>query len=432
MRPAARLSAAIEILEDVLDRHRPATATLADWGKAHRFAGSGDRAAIGNLVYDALRLRLSLAARMGADTPRAIALAAAMPAWGLTVPEAGALCDGSEHAPGALTADEAAGLARDLPPATPPHVAADVPEWLWLSFVQAFGERAVAEGRAFAGRAPADLRVNTLKATREKVMKALAAHGPAATPLSPQGIRIAPPQGAGRTPNIQAEPEFQKGWFEMQDEASQVAALIAAAAAGPASQVLDLCAGGGGKTLAIAAELANRGQIFATDIDKARLAPIHDRLKRAGVRNVQVRPARPGSLDDLQGRMDCVVVDAPCTGTGVWRRRPEAKWRLSPDALARRIEEQGQILEGSVKFLKPGGRLVYITCSVLPEENEGQIDRLAGGSAGLMPVPIASLCEKAIGRVPEGAIHSDGRYLRLSPARHGTDGFFVAVLQAPR
>ena len=222
-----------------------------------------------------------------------------------------------------------------------------------------------------AGAAPAARHAaQPLKADRPKVLKALARFGATETPFSPDGVRIAATEGEGRHPNVQNEPAFQKGWFEVQDEGSQIAALMVGAR--PGEQVLDLCAGAGGKTLALASAMANKGQVFATDSDRARLAPIFERLKRAGARNVQVREAG-APLDDLAGRMDAVLIDAPCTGTGVWRRRPDAKWKLTDQALALRLGEQAALLADAARYVKPGGRLVYVTCSLLPDENADQV-----------------------------------------------------------
>src|SRR6185312_3100974 len=180
-----------------------------------------------------------------------------------------------------------------------------------------------------------------------------------------EGIRMPPIEGAGRHPNVQAGPGFQKGWFEIQDEGSQIVADLAVAGGG--AQVLDFCAGAGGKALALSAAMKNHGQIFAHDADKSRLAPIFGRLKRAGSRNVQV--IQPAALSGLEGLMDLVLVDAPCTGSGTWRRRPDSKWRLSDRQLDQRKTEQAAILEDARRFVKPGGRLAYVTCSVFSEEN---------------------------------------------------------------
>jgi 16S rRNA (cytosine967-C5)-methyltransferase len=426
MKPGARIAAAIEVLEQVLDRYQPISIALTDWGKAHRFAGSGDRNAIGGLVYDALRRRASLAWAQGADTPRALAIGAASSALDMTPEAVIAACDGADHAPPALSDIERAGLTRDLAEA-PEAVRADIPEWLWPSFSGQFGADAVSEGQAMARRAPADLRINTLKSTPEKVVKALASFAPEPCTLSPIGIRVAAPVGAQRTPNLQAEAAFQAGWFEIQDEGSQVAALLSGA--GPRKQVLDLCAGAGGKTLALAALMQNTGQLYAYDADRNQLKPIFDRVKRAGVRNVQVlRAGDEAALEALGPRFDVVMADSPCTGTGTWRRRPDAKWKLKPEALAARIAEQRTVLKRAASLVKPGGRLVYVTCSILPEENAGQIALFLNEHADFRILPTAEVWSAALpGSVPASA---DGRSdsLLLTPGRHGTDGFFIAVL----
>lgn len=421
------MKAAAEVLDEIFVRHRPAAEALADWGKAHRFAGSGDRAAIGNLVYDVLRRRLSLAARMGDDSTRALVLAAAADALGLTGDEVIAAADASEHALARLNEAERSGLTRDVPSDAPWHIQADIPEWLAPSFERVFGDRAIEEGRALARRAPIDLRVNTLKADRERVLKVLARYGAEPTPMSPVGVRIPPPSGAGRTPNIEAEPGHGKGWYEVQDEASQLAALLAGPA--PRLQVLDLCAGAGGKTLALAAAMQNTGQVYAYDADRMQLRPIFERLKRAGVRNVQVLPAGDAAAVTALGpRFDIVLVDAPCTGTGVWRRRPDSKWRVKPQNLADRQKEQREVLEFGARLVKPGGRLVYATCSVLPEENRDQVADFLGRHPEFSILPYAQVWVESIGGEPPKSADGGHDALLLTPARHGTDGFFIAIL----
>ncbi|MBS0237959.1 MAG: RsmB/NOP family class I SAM-dependent RNA methyltransferase [Proteobacteria bacterium] len=425
MKPGARIAAAIEVLESILNRYQPVSIALTDWGKAHRFAGSGDRNAIGGTVYDALRRRASIAWALGADTPRALAIGAAPSALGLTPEAVIAACDGADHSPEPLTDAEKAGLTRPLD-AAPDYVQADIPEWLWPTFSAQFGDRAVAEGQAMARRAPADLRVNTLKATREKVLKALASFGAEPCAISPIGVRVPPPVGAQRTPNLQAEAAFQAGWFEIQDEGSQIAALLSGA--GPRKQVLDLCAGAGGKTMALAALMQNTGQLYAYDADRNQLKPIFERVKRAGVRNLQVlRAGDETAVDALGPRFDVVLADAPCTGTGTWRRRPDAKWKLKPEALNARTAEQRAVLKRAAALVKPGGRLVYVTCSLLPEENTEQIARFLAENADFLPIPVAEIWDTGSGELPAS---SDGRTdsLLLTPERHGTDGFFIAAL----
>lgn len=427
MRPGARIAAAIEVLEAILNRYQPVAMALTDWGKAHRFAGSGDRNAIGGLVYDALRRRASLAWALGEDTPRTLAIGAASSALGLSADAVIAACDGADHSPPPLSDAERAGLTRDIAEA-PDAARADIPEWLWPSFSAQFGSAAVGEGEAMARRAPADLRVNTLKSTQEKVLKALLPFGAGPCPVSPVGVRVPAPAGAQRTPNLQAEAAFQAGWFEIQDEGSQIAALLSGA--GPRKQVLDLCAGAGGKTLALAALMQNTGQLYAYDADRHQLKPIFDRIKRAGVRNVQVlRAGDETALTALGPRFDVVLADAPCTGTGTWRRRPDAKWRLKPEALAARQAEQRSVLDRAASLVKPGGQIVYVTCSILPEENVLQVAAFLEKHGDFRVVPTGDAWAAA-GQTAEVPASADGSpdALLLTPGRHGTDGFFIAVL----
>jgi 16S rRNA (cytosine967-C5)-methyltransferase len=430
MTPGARLASAIEILEKIERDRRPAADVLKDWGLAHRFAGSADRAAIAGLVYDALRRRASAAYVMEEDSPRAVLLGMLKLERGLDPDRIAALCDGSRYAPQPLAAEERAKLsAASLDGAAPP-VVGDYPEWLDPYFAKTFGEDRGAELAALASRAPLDLRVNSLKADREKIAAALEALAPASTRWSPVGLRIRL-AAESRSPAIHAEPAFRKGQIEIQDEGSQLAALLSAAK--PGEQVVDLCAGAGGKTLALAAMMENHGQIFATDADKRRLAPIHARLERAGVRNVQVRTPRPGTdaLADLEGRTDLVLIDAPCTGTGVWRRNPDAKWRIRPGAVAERIKEQIAVLDRAEKLVKPGGRILYATCSVLEDENGTQVRAFLARHEGFAAVPpaevMATLGERAF-LFRRAALLSDEGLL-MTPRRTDTDGFFVAMLR---
>jgi len=430
MIPAARVSAAIEVLTDIASRRRPAADALKDWGLAHRFAGSGDRAAIAGLVYDTLRRRASAAFVMEADTPRAAVLGMLRLERGLDLEAISRLFDGSRFAPGPLTNDEQTRLAHADLAGAPPHVAGDYPEWLDAHLAKSFGDERSAEGAALATRATLDLRVNLLKAEPGQVHTALAHLGAKPTRWSPFGLRINLGPDA-KSPAIHAEPAFIDGWVEIQDEGSQVAGILADAH--PEEQIIDLCAGGGGKTLALAAAMRNRGQLYATDLDKRRLAPIHARLERAGVRNVQVRTPR-GSADvlaDLAGTADLVVIDAPCTGTGAWRRNPDAKWRLRPGALELRGKEQVAVLDRALGLLKPAGRIAYITCSILQEENDEQIRAFLNRHHGFAVVPpddvIVALGEKASLFRSAAQISEHG--VLMTPRRTGTDGFFVAVMR---
>jgi 16S rRNA (cytosine967-C5)-methyltransferase len=310
----------------------------------------------------------------------------------------------------------------------PPWVQGDYPEWLHESFSQAFGAEAAAEGEALAQRAPIDLRVNTLKAAREKVLKALARYDGAETPYSPFGVRLPPREGGARSPNIEADPAHGRGWFEVQDEGSQIATLIAGAA--PRMQIADLCAGAGGKTLAMAAQMQNTGQIYAYDADAIRFRPIFERLKRAGARNVQtLPPGQDAALDALEGRMDLVLIDAPCSGTGAWRRRPDAKWRLTPAQLAARLATQRGLLLRAAPLVRPGGTLAYVTCSLLPEENSRQIEAFLESHPEFEALDLTACAATALSRPLRNRVAPESPGLILTPARHGTDGFYIALLE---
>lgn len=431
MTPAARISAAIGLLEALQTQKRPLATLLKEWGVANRYAGSGDRNAVGNLVHDSLRVKASAAWRAGDHSeepaPRAVVLGMLKGLRGMALADIEKLFSGERFAPHPLNDGERVALSADTIKEAPPAVRGDYPAWLDEAFAVAFGENRAAELAAMAARAPLDMRVNPLKIIRLKALEAIGHLEPEETPLSPLGLRIRA-NAEGRVPHVQSEPAFLKGAIEVQDEGSQLVSQLAGVQ--PGMQVLDLCAGGGGKTLAMAGAMNNKGQIFATDADQRRLAPIHDRLTRAGVRNVQVRTPRNGKidLDDLAGKLDLVLIDAPCTGTGTWRRHPDAKWRMRPNALDLRTGEQREVLEHGAAYVKPGGRLVYITCSLLDAENGAQIaDFLARHRDFTLvdPATNAEACD-----LPALARHTDCRKLGLllTPHRTNTDGFFISVL----
>jgi 16S rRNA (cytosine967-C5)-methyltransferase len=429
MTPSARVAAAIEVIADIETRRRPAADALKDWGLAHRFAGSGDRAAIAGLAYDALRRRASAAHAMGEASPRSIVLGMLRLERKLPPEAIAALADGARFAPAPLTEGERARLAATDLGTAPSWVIGDYPQWLDPHLGRLFGAERAEEGAALARRAPLDLRVNPLKDEREQAGAALAHLGAAPTRWSPFGLRIALGADA-KSPAIHAEPPFLKGMVEVQDEGSQLAALLTGARSG--EQVVDLCAGAGGKTLALAAMMDNRGQIYATDPDKRRLAPIHARLERAGVHNVQVRTPRAQEdlLGDVDGRADLVLIDAPCTGIGTWRRNPDAKWRVRPGALEVRLNEQAAVLDRAARLLKPGGRIAYITCSLLAEENGDQVRAFLARQPGFALVPPFELAN-ALGERAEEFRHAvlvSEEGLLMTPRRTDTDGFFVSVM----
>ena len=393
MTPSARLQAAIELLDEVIAAARSGGAAadtlIARYFKTRRYAGSKDRRAVRELVYRAIRRSGEVPA-----SGRAAMLGVAQ-----DEPELLALFDGSPHAPAAVNDGDAA-AARSA-----------VPRWIAGRFDPLIDAK---EREALLGRAPLDLRVNRLRGTLDEALAQLPEA--TATPLSPIGLRL--PEGT----QVAETAAYNAGLVEVQDEGSQLLAL--ACAAQPGMLVIDLCAGAGGKTLTLAAEMANEGRILATDADRGRLQRMPDRLARAGVTIVEPRLLNPGreleQLEDVRGQADLVLVDAPCSGTGTWRRNPEARWRLTPDRLAKLVELQARLLDIAADLVKPGGSLVFAVCSLLAEEGRAQAASFAARRSGwvVQKLPIKS------GR-PAG----DG--LILSPGHDGTDGFFVARWKAP-
>jgi 16S rRNA (cytosine967-C5)-methyltransferase len=425
MTPGARLSAAIEILELGETASGPGEAMLSGYFRRRRYAGAKDRRAVGDIVYGIWRRRARLdwwIARGGISvpSPRLRVLANAVLSGG-TAAEVAALCAGSRHAPARPAATETAMLAAlegQTPdhPDMPPAVAGEVPEWLSESLRRAFGDAFAAETAALNRPAALDLRVNTLKADCARALKLLAGDGIAAeaTPFSPVGLRV------GARTDLAGTTAFKGGFVEVQDEGSQLAALLCDAR--PGMIVIDYCAGAGGKTLALAASMRDEGRLVAHDADAARLERLAPRLRRAGPRIVEMTSSR----EALPAGADRVLVDAPCSGTGRWRREPDARWRLTPEALAGYRDAQRQILDGAAARAAPGGRLIYVTCSVLREENDDRIAAFLAAHPDFAPVSVAEVWRRVLGtEPPDGNADS----LQLTPARHGTDGFFVAILE---
>jgi 16S rRNA (cytosine967-C5)-methyltransferase len=429
--PGAQVAAAIDILGAIDTGARPADDVAADYFRRRRYIGAKDRIHIAGHVYIVLRHRAALdwwiQKRPVEIASRSRVLAALVLIEGWRPEAIAACCDGDRFRPASLTETEER-LVRGLAthtlrhPEMPRAVANDLPDWLEPYLERVFGEGLEREMAALNAAASIDLRVNLLKAERETARRALAAEGVAAepTPWSPVGLRL-----AARVP-LGSLAAFKEGLVEVQDEGSQVTALLADAR--PGMRVVDFCAGAGGKTLALAAGMANRGKLVACDVSAHRLERAVRRLRRAGVGNAERRvltSERDKWVKRHAGGFDRVLVDAPCLGIGTWRRNPGDKWRVTPEDLADLIVRQQEILRGAARLVRPGGRLVYATCSVLREEDEAQAEAFLAAEPEFSVMPTAHVWHEAIGGVAPG----DERYLRLTPARHGTDGFFIAIFE---
>ena len=431
MTPGARAEAAIGLLAAIGEGRGPADDLVADYFRRHRFAGAKDRAAISELIYGVLRFRASLdwrLARAGIEaSARTRVLAAELLLEERSAAQIARDWDGDRFRPKPLDVAErrfaAAAEGEKLADrAMPPDVRGNYPAWLEPALAESLGRDIAREMAALLEPAPLDLRVNLLKTDREAARAALAREGvdAARTKLSPLGLRV-----FERVPLGQIEP-FRAGDVEVQDEGSQLAALLADAR--PGMRVVDFCAGAGGKTLALAASMGNRGHLVACDISARRLERATERVRRAGAGIVQRKPlasAHDPWVKRHAASFDRVLVDAPCTGTGTWRRNPDAKWRLSPGDITELTALQTEILASARRLVRPGGRLVYVTCSLLKDEDEDQVVRFLADNEDFTLLPIARVWRETIGT----DCPSRADMLRLSPARHGTDGFFVAVME---
>lgn len=429
MTPAARVQAAIELLE-AMTAAQPADQIAGRYFRERRYIGSKDRRAISDIFFGVLRHRARLTwwlQRVGSESETARSRVLAWTALGPEGEKASGLFDGGRYGPAPLSDGERATLSALCGqsihhPEQAPWVAGEVPVWLYPALHEDLGPDLDAELAALTREAPVDLRVNGLRCDRERARQALAEEGltAAPTPYSPLGLRL---QGRSVLPATRA---FRDGWVEVQDEASQIAALLTDAR--PDMAVADFCAGAGGKTLALAASMANRGRLVALDRDARRLDRARPRLARSGVTCVESHglagPDDPW-LEEAAGRFDRVLVDAPCSGSGAWRRQPDARWRLASGDLEDLVDLQSRLLVQAAGLVKPGGRLVYATCSLLACENRDRVSRFLEATPDFAQVPV----EKTWVAPLDGPCPSDRPDLQLMPARHGTDGFYVAILE---
>jgi 16S rRNA (cytosine967-C5)-methyltransferase len=416
MTPAARLQASIEILDALAKTAQPADRFLRDYFRARRYAGSKDRAAVGERVFSVFRHRASLAWRMDSETPRALVIASLL-AEGLDADVIADLFNGEGHAPKPFTQEERTAIAH-MPGEPPLAVRGEFPAFLAPELTRAFGATLLDEMIAMQARAAVDLRANTLKASAGAVLAALRADGFDAHParFAPDGIRI--PSGEGLSA-LSRHPLYESGAFEFQDEAAQIASLLCGAT--PGERILDLAAGAGGKALALAAQMRNKGEIVAADVRRAALDELERRAVRAGTTIIRVAEPR-----DDEEQFDAVILDAPCGGSGVWRRQPELKWRLTPERLKELVALQDKLLDAAAAHVRPGGRLLYATCSILPMENADRVEAFLARRGDYRLEPVQARWQAHFPRAP--ALPGGGEVFMASPLTTGTDGFFTAIL----
>ncbi len=437
--PGARVAATIELLDEIVSRpERPADLVANAYFRARRYIGGGDRRAVSERVWSLLRRHGQLAwwlertrhpAHTSGSMARGIVAADLILVDGHTLAQVAAMFDGGRYRPAPLDEAELRALRQmeghSLPhPQQPDWVRLNVQEWVAPHLVEAYGEAWGREIAALEVPPPVDLRVNRIKATVEQAQAALAREGIETEPtrFSPWGLRLK------RRLSVVSGEAFQNGLVEIQDEGSQlVAALVDAR---PGMQVADYCAGAGGKTLAMAAGMNNKGRVVAMDVYESRLDRSAQRLRRAGLHNVERRALDGDNRKWLKRHaraFDRVLVDAPCTGTGTWRRNPDGRWTLKPQDLAELVPKQAEILDAAARLVKPDGGLIYATCSVLPAENEHQIASFLERHPDFEVVPAVDLWRDVLPTEPPAELAASP-YLRLSPLRHGTDGFFAATL----
>lgn len=436
MTPAARISAAIELVDSILQSWRVETRVPADklvdqYFKARRYIGSHDRGAIAELVYWVLRHKGSLEwwcdRSYTAKLARTLMIGALIFRGEAAVAQLATLFDGSKYAPAPLTDGEwqfahHIGKQAMAHPDMPRAARLNYPQWMEPLLEATLGRALESEMKAMQAQAPVDLRANTLIAPREQLIEKLIAEGFDAepTPVSPVGIRLKKREA------IFASPLFKQGWFEMQDEGSQIVSKLVDAA--PGMRVIDFCAGAGGKTLGIAADMQNKGRILAFDTSAKRLAQLPLRLRRAQVFNTEwhvIASEQDTYLKRHKLSADRVLVDVPCSGSGTWRRNPDLKWRFGKKDLDEVRDVQQRIFASAARLVKPGGRLIYATCSLLKQENHDQVEEFLKTHSNFRVV----CAQKIWNKTPTSGASEGVSYLSLTPQQDGVDGFFAAALE---
>lgn len=427
MKLSAQLLAAEEILELWFKGPQNISLILKDWGKSHRFAGSKDRAAIADFVYDSLRCLSSAQWQMDADNARATLLGMLSLTHKLSIEDINSLYSGELYSPKPLSSKEVQSYIRSFPDNAPAFILGNYPEFLHGFLDESFESDLVLEMQALSLRAPLDIRVNTLKSNRAHVQEELSIFNPEEGEYSPWSLRFR--HGDKSRNRLLQHEAYEKGFFEVQDEGSQLIALLCKSFLGDV--VVDYCAGAGGKTLALSVLMNNKGTLIASDISSSRLTPLEERKKRAGASNIKI--LYPEQYKDLvmdyKKKADFVLLDAPCSGTGTWRRDPESKWRFQLSVLDQRIREQREVLQNALSLVRSGGHIGYATCSILEKENDEVIRSFLQDNNEITFISPKRVAEE-IFREAQGVPYYITKFgIMLTPFKTGTDGFYLSVLR---
>jgi 16S rRNA (cytosine967-C5)-methyltransferase len=424
---ASQIQSSIEILEQILNRHRTVPSVMKEWGVNNRYAGVKDRATITNILNASLRKKISSSYIMSDDSPRAILIGTLINEFQFDINTLYDLFNNEKHAPMSLSDEEVLKVkeANEKLKNSEKWIKNDLPEWAASEYEKTFDINQDEQLQHLSNMPDLDIRVNSIKTNISKVEGELQKFLAIKTHHSPYGLRFKATGLSHKYPNLEKTLAYSKGHIEIQNEGSQIASILSGVI--PGQQVLDYCAGHGGKAVVLSMLMNNTGQIFLHDIDESRLSNVPSRMRRLGIKNYQIKV----NLENVQNSnlFDVVFVDAPCTGSGTWRRKPDLKWRSSKEKLNGNIKAQHDIIREASKFVKVGGKLIYVTCSLFDSENDGQISDFLSSNSAFRLINYQTQWKYDENNIPKNAKSHNEDTLLLSPMTHNTDGFFVAILE---
>ena len=427
MKLASQIQSSIEILEQILNRHRTVPSVMKEWGVNNRYAGVKDRATITNILNASLRRKISSSYIMSDDSPRAILIGTLINEFQFDINTLYDLFNNEKHAPMSLSDEEVLKVkeANEKLKNSEKWIKNDLPEWAASEYEKTFDINQDEQLQHLSNMPDLDIRVNSIKTNISKVEGELQKFLAIKTHHSPYGLRFKATGLSHKYPNLEKTLAYSKGHIEIQNEGSQIASILSGVI--PGQQVLDYCAGHGGKAVVLSMLMNNTGQIFLHDIDESRLSNVPSRMRRLGIKNYQIKV----NLENVQNSnlFDVVFVDAPCTGSGTWRRKPDLKWRSSKEKLNGNIKAQHDIIREASKFVKVGGKLIYVTCSLFDSENDGQISDFLSSNSAFRLINYQTQWKYDENNIPKNAKSHNEDTLLLSPMTHNTDGFFVAILE---